>query len=99
MRVCGCQSLILECPCQACVFVCMFPACMSACSMGLPGALKSLKRGLDPFEYDHESPCGCWELNPDSLEEWTMFLTPRQSFQTLQIIFRDRNFLCLELSF
>ena len=46
------------------------------------------KRALGPLELDScELPCGCWELNPDLLEEHSVLLTAEQS--KLRGIFND----------
>jgi hypothetical protein len=53
---------------------------------------KKSERALDPFGSDYEAACSCWELNPGSLEDPSMFLNTAQSFQNLQIILLRQDF-------
>jgi hypothetical protein len=41
------------------------------CVMGMPGGLRSQKRVSDGCE----APCGCWRLNPGTLEEQQVLST------------------------
>jgi hypothetical protein len=39
------------------------------------------KRASDPITDGYEPPCGCWELNSESLEEQSVLLTTELSLQ------------------
>lgn len=42
---------------------------VSQCTMCMPHALKGRKRALDAWIDDCKLLCGCWDLNPDPLEQ------------------------------
>jgi hypothetical protein len=50
---------------------------LSACTPACP------KRASAPFIDDHESPCGCWQLNSGSVEEQSVLLVREPSPQSL----------------
>jgi hypothetical protein len=54
-------------------------ACAHTC------VLRGLKRALDPLEL--ELSCGCWELNPDPLQEQQIPLTAKMPLQPLSVLY------------
>jgi hypothetical protein len=62
------------------------PACITAYQ----------KRAPDPITDDCESPCGCWKLNSEPLEEQPVLLIAEPSLQTNSLFFfpRGRVSLC-----
>jgi hypothetical protein len=52
------------------------------------------KSALDPITDGCEPPCGCWELNPEPLEEQSVFLTSEPSLQPIILILIEAYFSC-----
>ena len=44
------------------------------------------KRALDPITDGCESPCGCWELNSEPLEEQSVLLTTEPPLQPQPVL-------------
>ena len=53
------------------------------------------KRASDPITDGCETPCGCWELNSEPLEEQSVLLTAEPPLQPLHLVFLLRSFQIL----
>ena len=63
-------------------FLCVWLCCLHVylCTVYMPGAFRGQKRASDPLELELTvvvSHYGCWESNPDPLQEQPVFLTLR----------------------
>lgn len=52
-----------------CLYICLYTTYM-------PGSCGGQEKAPDPLETGVTDGCGCWELNPDLLEEQPVLLTP-----------------------
>lgn len=70
--------------------LCVWELCLrvSLSIMCMPGACGAQEREVDPLELElridvkHHVGCGCWGLNPGSLEDQPVFLTTNLSLQS-----------------